>query len=172
MTDALEEHDGKVNIGCGNIINMLFAGDIDALAEDERELEALVESLVKTCTRYKMNISAEKTKLITNSANGIQRVIKEKGQKLRTVTSFKDLGEDVSDDGLKPEVLSRIARATAAFTKPKPIWSDNNISLGSKVKLMPSLVSSKFLNACEPWTLTAELEKKMQAFEVECCRRF
>ena len=61
MTDALEEHDVKVNTGCGNIINMLFAGDIDALVEDERELEALVESLVKTCTRYKTNISAEKT---------------------------------------------------------------------------------------------------------------
>ena len=147
MTDALEEHDGKVNIDCRNIINMLFAGDIDALAEDERKLEALIESLVKTCTRYKMDISAETTKLTTNSANGIQRKIKEKGPKLRTVTSFKYLGECVSDDGLKPEVLSRIARAIAAFTNPKPIWSDNNIYLGSKVKLMLSLVSSKFLNA-------------------------
>ena len=39
-------------------------------------LEALVESLDKTCTRYKMEISAEKTKLMTNSANGIQREIK------------------------------------------------------------------------------------------------
>ena len=79
MTDALEEHDGKVNIDCRNITNMLFAGDIDAQAEDLRELEALVESLVKPCTRYKTDISAEKTKLMTNSANGIQRMIKEKG---------------------------------------------------------------------------------------------
>ena len=45
----------------------------------------------------------------------------------------------VSDDGSKPEVLSRTAQATAAFTKLKPIWRDNNISLGSKVKLMRSL---------------------------------
>ena len=45
-------------------------------------VEALVESLDKTCTRYKMEISAEKTKLMTNSANGIQREIKVKGQKL------------------------------------------------------------------------------------------
>ena len=47
-----------------------------ALAEEEQELEALVESLDKTCTRYKMKISAEKTKLMTNSANDIQREIK------------------------------------------------------------------------------------------------
>ena len=73
MSDALEEHDGKVSIGGRNITNLWFADDIDALAEEEQELEALVESLDKTCTRYKMEISAEKTKLMTNSTSGIQR---------------------------------------------------------------------------------------------------
>ena len=79
MSNALEEHDGKVSIGGRNITNLRCADDIDALAEEEQELEALVESLDKTCTRYKMEISAEKTKLLTNSANGIQREIKVKG---------------------------------------------------------------------------------------------
>ena len=60
MCDALEEHDGKVSIGGRNITNLRFAYDIDALAEEERELEALVESLDKTCIRfmYKLEISA------------------------------------------------------------------------------------------------------------------
>ena len=62
MSDALEEHDGKVNIGGRNITCLRFVDDIDALAEEEQELEALVESLDKTCTRYKMDISAEMTK--------------------------------------------------------------------------------------------------------------
>ena len=171
MSDALEEHDGKVSIGGRNITNLRFADDIDALAEEEQELEALVESLDKTCTRYKIEISAEKTKLMTNSANGIQREIKVKGQKLGTVTSFKYLGAVVSDDGSQPEVLSRIAQATAALTKLKPIWRDNSIPLGSKVKLMRSLVISIYLYACESWTLTAELEKRTQAFEMRCYRR-
>ena len=73
MFDALEEHDGKVSIGSRNITNLQFADDIDAVAEKEQELEALIESLNKICTRFKMEISAEKTKLMTNSANGIQR---------------------------------------------------------------------------------------------------
>ena len=51
MSDALEEHDGKVSIGSRNITNLWFADDIDALAEEELELERLVESLDKTCTR-------------------------------------------------------------------------------------------------------------------------
>ena len=160
MSDALEEHDGKVSIGSRNSINLRFADDIDTLAEEEQELEALVERLDKTCTRYKKEISAEKTKLITNSANGIQRETKVKGQKFGTVTCFKYLGAVVSDNGSKPEVLSRIAQATAALTKLKPIWRDNNISLGSKVKLMRSVVISIFLYASESWTLTAERKER------------
>ena len=78
MTDALEEHDEKVSIGGSNITSLQFADDIDAIAEEEQELETLVESLDKTCPRYKMEISAEKTELVTNNAEGIQRKIKVK----------------------------------------------------------------------------------------------
>ena len=52
----------------------------------------------------------------------------------------------------------------------KPIWRHNNISLRLKVKLMRSLVISIFLYACESRTLTAELEKRTQAFEMRCYR--
>ena len=42
MTDAIEEHDENISIGGRNIINLRFADNIDALAEREQELEALV----------------------------------------------------------------------------------------------------------------------------------
>ena len=63
-----------------------------------------------------MEISAQKTKLMANSANCIQ--IKVKWQMSSTVTSF---GAVVSDDGSNPEILSRIAQATAALTMLKAI---------------------------------------------------
>ena len=168
MSDVLKEHDGRVSIGGSNITNLLFADDTDALAEEEQEVEALNESLDKTCTRYQTEISAEKTKLMTNSANGIHIEIKVKRQKLGTVTRFNYLRAVDSDDGSKPETLSRSAQATVYLTKLKPIWKDNNISLGSKVKLVCSLVISIFLYACESLTLTAELDKRTQAFEMRC----
>ena len=43
MSDALEEHDGKVSLGARNITNMQFADDMDTLIKEEQELEALVE---------------------------------------------------------------------------------------------------------------------------------
>ena len=121
MSDAVEGHDGKVSMGGRNITNRRFADGIDAVAEEEQELEPLVESLNKTCTRYKIEISAEKTKLMTNSANGIQRDIKVNMQKLGTLTSLKCLGAVVSDDGFNSEILSRVAHAVAALTRLKPI---------------------------------------------------
>ena len=170
-SNALEEHDGKGSIGGRNITTLRFADDIDALAEEEQEQEALVESLDKICSRFKVEISAEKTKLMTNGINGIQREIGVKGQKLGTIIRFKYLGAIVSDDGSKPQILSRIEQASAALSLLKPIWRDNNISLGSKMKVMRVLVISIFLYACESWTLTAEIEKLRQAFELRCYRK-
>ena len=88
MSDALEEHGRKVSIGCRNITNMEFVDDIDAMAEEEQELEALVESLDKTCTRNRMEIKAEKIRLMKKSANGILREIKVKEQNLGTIQAF------------------------------------------------------------------------------------
>ena len=82
MSDALEEHDGKVSIGGTIITSLSLTDNINALAEEERELEAIVETLDKTCARYKMEIIVENTKLMTNSAKDIQREIKIKTQKL------------------------------------------------------------------------------------------
>ena len=95
MPAALEEHDREVSIGRRTINNLRFADDIYALAEEKQKLETLVDILDITFTRYKMEISAENTKLMTNGANSIQREIKVKGQKIGTVTSFKYLGATV-----------------------------------------------------------------------------
>ena len=60
-----------VSVGGRTIYNLRLADGFDALAKEEQELEALLKSLGKTCTRYKMEISADKTKLVTKIANGI-----------------------------------------------------------------------------------------------------
>ena len=89
MTDALEDHEGTVSIGGRAITNVRFADDIDGLAGEEEELAKLVERLDKASTAYGMEISAEKTKLMTNNTSGINTEIRINGQKLKTVTSFK-----------------------------------------------------------------------------------
>ena len=56
-----------------------------------------------------MEISAEKTKFMTNNTSGINIEIKVNEQKLHTVTGFKYLGSVITDEASKPEILSRLA---------------------------------------------------------------
>ena len=83
MTDALEDHAGTVSIGGRTITNLRFADDIDGLAGTETELSNLVERLDKTSEAYGMQISAEKTKVMTNNINGISSTIKVSGESLK-----------------------------------------------------------------------------------------
>ena len=76
MTDALEDHEGTVSIGGRTITSLRFTDDIDGLAGKE-ELANIVERLDKACTAYGMEVSAEKTKLITNDTSGTNTEIKD-----------------------------------------------------------------------------------------------
>ena len=85
MTDALEDQEGTVRIGGRVITNLRFADDINGLAGEE--LAKLVEHLDNASTAYGMEISTEKTKLMTNDTSGINTEIKVNGQKLETALS-------------------------------------------------------------------------------------
>ena len=108
---------------------------------------------------------------MTNNTSGINTEVKINGQKLETVTSFRYLGSVITDEGSKPEILSRIAQTTAALTRLKPVSNNRSISLSSKIRLMRFLVTSIFLCACESWTLGAELRRRIQAMEMRYYRK-
>ena len=105
---------------------------------------------------------------MTNTTSGMNTEIKVNGQKLETVTSFKYLGSVITNEGSKPEILSRIAQTTAALIKLKPVWNDRSISVNFKIQLMHSLVTAIFLYSFESWTLTAELQRRSEALEMRC----
>ena len=171
MTDALDGHAGTVSIGGRPLTNLRFADDIDGLAGSEEEPRELLGRLEKASKDYGMEISGEKTKIMTNNINGMTTALHIAGNTLDEVQSFKYLGAIISEEGSKPEVLARIAQATAALSSLKKIWRDRNITLRSKIRLLRSLVISIFLYACESWTLTADLQRRIQAMEMRCYRR-
>ena len=168
MADALEDHEGTVSIGVRTITNLRFADDIDGLGGQEQELVKVVNHLEEASSAYGMQISEEKTQLMTNNTNGISIDITIDNKKLETVRSFNYLGVLVSDEGSKPEVLSRIAQTTAAVVKLKVNWNDKNIAISCKIRLMRSLAMSIFLYACQTWTITADIERKIQTLEMRC----
>ena len=81
------------------------------------------------------------------------------------------MGAIVTDEGSMSEIRSRIAQTIAALTKLKIIWDDKIIDLTSKIRLLRSLVMSIFLYSRGNWTLTAEIERKIQTVEMRSFRR-
>ena len=67
MCAALDDHEGSVSIG--GRLNTNFRS-----AEEEEEAGVLVDRLDRTTTRYKMKISPDKTKVMTNNPNGFLAV--------------------------------------------------------------------------------------------------
>ena len=120
----------KVSIGGRNITNLRFADDTDALAEEELELGALVQTLDKGCTKNKMEISAEKTKLLKKKKK------KQRGSSMRKGRNWVPL--QVSSIS-EPQMVAQNQRfslncvSNAGLAKLKTIWRDMNIYLGSKV---------------------------------------
>ena len=131
MCEALDDNERSLSIGGRLITNFRFADDIVVNAEEEDETGVLVDRLDTTITRYKREIGSAKTKAITNNQNGFQREIKIKSQRIEEVENFKYLGAIISNEGSKPEILSRIAQTIVALSRLKTIWRDKNISLDS-----------------------------------------
>ena len=71
MTDALEDRQGTVSIEGRTITNLRFVDNIDGLAGKEEALTFPLGRLDKPSKPFGMEVSAEKTKLITNITNAI-----------------------------------------------------------------------------------------------------
>ena len=119
MTDSLDGHVGTVSIGGRQLTNLRFAYDIDGHARRETDIRQLVSRLERASKDYGIEISGEKTKLMTNNNNGMTTDIQIAGNTIYEVQSFKYLGAIISEEGSKPEVLARIAQALATLSGVK-----------------------------------------------------
>ena len=102
--------------------------------------------LDKTSSRFSKEISAEKTKLMTNSLKPIEKKkTTVNGQELKTVNQFLYLADILDEEDSKTEVLVRVVQTAEALAKLKPLWRDKSISISSKLKLLHALVLSIFI---------------------------
>ena len=160
MTEALENCTSTVSIGRWNMMNLHFADDIDGLAGSEDALRELLKHLANTSLSCGTLINASKTKVMSNTTNGLINKITINGQTLEEVESFKYLRSILSDEVSRPELLTRIMMTSQAVVKLKVVWCDRRISIATKLKYMQILRLPIFLYACEIWTLTLDIQQK------------
>ena len=171
MNDALDNHVGSVNIGGKIITNLRFADDIDGLAGSESELANLIIIIDNTARAYGMEINSTKTQIMANSEGSFTSEIKINNEPLKVVDSFKYLGAIIDDKCSKADILARTGQTIAALSRLNVMWYDKTLKLKLKIRLLQSLVNSIFLYACETWTITKELQRKITTLEIRCLRR-
>ena len=118
-----------------------------------------------------MEINSTKTQIMANSEGSFTSDIKINNKPLKVVDSFKYLGAIIDDKGSKADILARTGQTIAALSRLNVIWYDKTLKLKLKIRLLQSLVNSMFLYACETWTITKELQRKITTLEMRCLRR-
>ena len=91
---------------------------------------------------------------------------------IKQVNKFKYLGCEITSDGRwHAEIIRRIALAKNAFRKMSPLLTNNNSTWETKSRMLKSYVWSIPLCGLGCWTLTTDLQNKLEADDVKrsCC---
>ena len=71
IQETFHDHHTSISIGGTPISNIRFADDMDLMGGSNSELQDFTNRIVDRATAYRMEVSTEKSKIITNSTNNI-----------------------------------------------------------------------------------------------------
>ncbi|XP_065584427.1 uncharacterized protein LOC136043438 [Artemia franciscana] len=96
-----------------------------------------------------------------------------KGEPVEDVDSFVYLGSLLtSDNDCSKSIKRRLGLAGASFKNLFwPIWKNKTLSTSLKVRLFNSLIIPIALCSSETWSIKADDERRISAFETKCLRR-
>ena len=168
------EHIPGVKINGQNINNLRYADDTVLIAEDEDGLQNLVTAVKEESEKCGLLMNIKKTKVmaITKDAKETKINVQIDRKDVEQVQSFTYLGQLITDDGRSEcEIRRRIGVAKTAFSKKHRLLTNRNISLETRLRLVKCYVWSQLMYACETWTLSKQMEAKLEAFEMWSYRR-
>lgn len=164
-----------VKVGGVNINNIRYADDTAIIATSETKLQNLMDRVVNDSQALGMEVNTQKTECMVikkNTATNVRCKIYINGAELKCVKSFRYLGSIVTEDGrCQSEIKSRIAQAKCTFSELGNVLKNRTVSGKTKMNVLKCYVWSTLLYGCESWTLTADLRRRINAFEMWCLRR-
>ena len=161
-------------VGGHNINNLRYADDTVLIADSEEKLQAILQTVTQESENMGLQLNAKKTEsmVITKKPEVPTCHLTCKGEKIKQVETFKYLGCTITPDAkCDKEIKKRIALSKDTFMKMKSVFTNRNISLRTKLNTLKAYVWSVLLYGCECWTLTPELEKRLEAVEMWFIRR-
>ena len=139
-------------------------------------LNRLLEIVNENEEKLGMRINAKKTKVMiigkdTRDEDEPRRIMVN-GNTIEKVDSMIYLGQLFTSDGrCIKEIIRRIQIARCTFTKMKTFFRDRNINIKTKLRVIRYYVISTLLYGAETWTLSTEMEQRIESLEIWIYRR-
>ena len=163
-----------IAIGGHNINNLRYADDTVLLAENEQDLQHLLDKIKDKSTEFGLDMNIKKTKtMVISKKSAIPLVnIYVNNDRLEQVKNFKYLGQTIFDDGkCLDEIKQRIGIAKARFHAMSKVLKSRKISITTRMRLVRCYVYSALCYGCETWDINKLAANKINAFEMYIFRR-
>ncbi len=172
FSEALDEASGGIRINGIPINNLRYADDTVILANNQGELQQMMDRVVQHSEAMGLTLNTKKTKCMVFSKHPENIVIKVKNEIIEQVPSFRYLGTVITDScDIKREIHGRIEQARRAFLNMKNFFTRPELSLALRMRMIRCYVFSTLLYGCESWTLDPTTENRIAAFEMYLYRR-
>ena len=147
-----------------------FADDLALLSHTQQQMQEKTSYVAQFSACVGLNIHRGKSKVLKINASSNSPITLE-GTNLEEVDSFTYLGSIIDvQGGTDADIRTRIGKARAAFKQLNKVWSCNNLSLQTKVRIFNTTVKPVLLYGAETWRTTAAGTKKLQTFINTCLR--
>ena len=94
------------------------------------------------------------------------------GETVETVADFIFLGSKITTDGdCSYEIKRRFLLGRKIMTNLDSVLKSRDITLSAKVHLVKAMVFPVIMYGCESWTVKKAECRRIDAFELWCCRR-
>ena len=135
---------------------IINADDIAILANTPNQAETLLHSLERAAIGIGLHVNAHKTEYMSfNQASDISTL---EGTSLKLVDKFTYLRSSVSST--KKDIDTQLTKAWATIDRLSIIWK-SDLTDKMKCSFFQAAVVSILLYGCTTWTLTKQLEKKL-----------
>ena len=136
--------------------NADYADDIAILANTPNQAETLLQSLEQATAGIGLHVNVQKTEYMCFNQTGDISTLD--GSSLKLVDKFTYLGSSVSST--EKDIDTRLTKAWTAIEKLLIIWK-SDLTDKMKRSFFQATIVSILLYGCTTWTLTKQLEKKL-----------
>ena len=139
------------------------------MAECREEIKSHLKKVKEESEKAGLKLNIQKTKTMVASPITSWQT---DGEKVETVTDFIFLGSKISVDGDCSHKTKRLLLlGRKAMTNQDSVLKSRDITLPPKLCRVKAMVFPVVMYGCENWTINKAECRRIDAFELWCCRR-